>query len=76
MTIQRTSPVVVANQPASVRAVVPVPHVHTIAPPQHAPLTQPQAQRLPVNRHELAKTAPSAPPNPRPIPQQTPQPNP
>ena len=72
VTIQRTSPVAVANQPASLRAAVPVPHVRTIAPLHHAPLTQPQAQRLPVNRHELAKIAPSAPPNPRPIPQQTP----
>ena len=48
----------------------------SIAPLHHAPLAQPQAQRLPVNRHELAKSAPTAPPNPRPIPQQTPQPNP
>jgi hypothetical protein len=76
ITIQRTSPIVVANQPAAVRAVAPVPHVRTIAPLQHAPLAQPQSQRLPVNRHELAKSAPTAPPNPRPIPQQTPQPNP
>jgi len=76
VTIERTSPVAVANQPAAARAVAPVPHVPTIAPVRHAPLTQPQAQRLPVNRHELAKIAPTAPPNPRPIPQQSPQPNP
>ncbi len=76
ITLERTSPVVVANQPAAVRAVVPVPHVNVVAPLRHAPLAQPQTQRLPVNRHELAKIAPSAPPNPRPIPQQTPQPNP
>jgi hypothetical protein len=76
VTISRTSPIVVANQPAAVRAVVPVPHVHAIAPIAHALLAQPQTQQLPVNRHELAKTAPTAPPNPRPIPQQTPQPNP
>lgn len=76
VTIERTSPVVVANQPAAVRAVVPVPHVNVIAPVRHAPLAQPLTQRLPVNRHELAKIAPSAPPNPRPLPQQTPQPNP
>ena len=76
VTIQRTSPIVVANQPAAARAAVPVPHVPVIAPVRHAPLAQPQSQRFPVNRHELAKTAPTAPPNPRPIPQQTPQPNP
>jgi len=76
ITIERTSPIVVANQPAAVRAVAPIPHAATIAPPRHAPLAQPQAQVLPVNRHELAVAAPSAPPNPRPIPQQTPQPNP
>ncbi len=76
VTISRTSPVVIANQPASARAAATVPHVRTIAPLQHAPLAQPEAQRFPVNRHELAKFAPTAPPNPRPIPQQTPQPNP
>lgn len=76
VTIQRTSPVVVANQPAAIHAVAPVPHVPTIAPIRHAPLAQPQTQRLPVNRHELAKVVPNAPPNPRPIPQQSPQPNP
>ncbi|HEX3670292.1 MAG TPA: hypothetical protein VHT92_01175 [Candidatus Cybelea sp.] len=76
ITLERTSPVVVANQPAAVRAVIPVPHVNVIAPVRHAPLAQPQTQRLPVNRHELAKIVPNAPPNPRPVPQQTPQPNP
>lgn len=76
VTLSRSAVVAVAHQPSATRAVEPVPHVLQIAPPQHAPLTVPQAQRLPVNRHELAKTAPSAPPNPRPIPQTTPQPNP
>jgi hypothetical protein len=76
ITVSRTSPVVVANQPAATRASVPVPHVRVIAPLQHAPLAVPQSQRQPTNRHELAKTAPSAPPNPQPIPQTTPQPNP
>ena len=76
ITIARTSPIVVSNQPSAVRAVAPVPHVPVIAPLHHAPLVQPQTQRLPVNRHELAVPAPTAPPNPRPIPQQTPQPNP
>ncbi len=76
ITIARTSPIAVANQPAAVHAVAPVPRVRVVAPLQHAPLSQLQSQRLPVNRHELAKSAPTAPPNPRPIPQQTPQPNP
>ena len=76
VTVSRTSPVVVANQPAATHAAVPVPHVRVIAPLQHAPLAVPQTQRQPTNRHELAKTAPSAPPNPQPIPQTTPQPNP
>ncbi|HLX26067.1 MAG TPA: hypothetical protein VKR05_03680 [Candidatus Cybelea sp.] len=76
VTITRTSPIVVANQPAATHAVPPVPHVPVIAPVRHAPLAQPLTQRLPSNRHELAKVAPTAPPNPRPIPQQSPQPNP
>jgi hypothetical protein len=76
ITVSRTSPVVVPNQPAVTRAVALVPHVPQIAPLHHAPVTAPLAQRLPVNRHELAKSAPTAPPNPRPIPQSTPQPNP
>jgi hypothetical protein len=76
ITLSRTSPVVVANQPAAAHAAVPVPHVREIAPLRHAALTAPQAQRLPTNRHELAVSAPTAPPNPRPIPQTTPQPNP
>jgi hypothetical protein len=75
VTISRTSPAVIPNQSAA-RAVAPVPHVPVIAPLRHAPLTAPLAQRQPVNRHELAKSAPTAPPNPRPIPQTTPQPNP
>jgi hypothetical protein len=76
ITLSRTSPVVVANQPVSTQAVVPVPRVREIAPLRHAALTAPQAQRLPQNRHELAKSAPTAPPNPQPIPQTSPQPNP
>ncbi len=76
VTIERTSPVIVPHQPAAARAVVPIPHVPVVAPLHHAPLAQPQAQHMPVNRHELAVQAPTAPPNPRPILQQTPQPNP
>lgn len=74
VTIERTSPIAVANQPAATNAVAAVPHVAVIAPLHHAPLAQPQAQLLPANRHELAQNAPTAPPNPRPIPEQTPQP--
>ena len=40
-------------------SVAPVPHVPVIAPLRHAPLVVPQAQRQQVNRHELAKTAPT-----------------
>ncbi len=76
VTLSRSSPVAVANQPAQARAVEPVPNVPVVAPPRHAPPVLPQAQRQQVNHHELAKTAPSAPPNPLPIPQRTPQPQP
>jgi hypothetical protein len=76
VTIERQTPITVANAPAAVQQAPPVPHVPQIAPIRHAPLVQPQAQRLPQNLHELAREVPSAPPNPRPIPQQTPQPNP
>jgi hypothetical protein len=76
VTVERRAPVTLANAPAAVEQAPPVPHVPRIAPIRHAPLVQPQAQRLPQNFHELAREVPSAPPNPRPIPQQTPQPNP
>ena len=76
VTIQNASPVVVANQPSAPRAAAPAPHVPRVAPILHAPAAQPLTQRLPTNRHELARTAPTAPPNPRPIPQQSIQPNP
>lgn len=76
VTIESRAPVTVANAPAAPQPAPPVPHAPVIAPIRHAPLVQPQAQRLPQSRHELARVAPNAPPNPRPIPQQTPQPNP
>jgi hypothetical protein len=76
VTIERRSPVAVTNAPAAQRPAPPVPHAPRVAPLRPAPLVQPQAQRLPANRHELARVSPSAPPNPRPIPQRTPQPNP
>ncbi len=74
VSFQRYSALAVSHAAAPAHG-QPVPHVPTLAPLRHAPLTQPQTQRLPVNRHELAKIAPSAPPNPRPIPQQSAQPN-
>ena len=76
VTLERRSPAVIANQPAAARAVLPIAHVPRIAPVQHAALAQPQTQRIPQNRHELAVEAPTAPPNPRPLPQQSAQPNP
>ncbi len=76
VTLERLSPAVVANQPAAVRAELPMAHVPRIAPVRHAALQQPQTQRIPQNRHELAREAPTAPPNPRPLPQQSAQPNP
>jgi hypothetical protein len=76
VTLERRSPAVVANQAAATRAVLPIAHVPRIAPVAHAPNSQVQAQRLPQNRHELAREAPTAPPNPRPLPQQSAQPNP
>jgi len=75
VTIERRSPVQVAHAPA-VAAAVPVPHVEQVAPVRHAPLSQPVHQRLPQNQHELAREQPSSPPNPKPIPQQSAQPEP
>jgi hypothetical protein len=76
VTVERRTPAVVAQAPSASQAVPPITHVPRIAPIRHAPLAQPQTQRLPQNRHELAREAPTAPPNPREIPQQSPQPNP
>ena len=57
ITIERTSPVVVPNQPAATRAVAPVPHVPRIAPVHHAPLDGSRRRSAcRVNRHELAKS--------------------
>ena len=76
VTVERRTPIQVARQPSATQAVAPLPHAPRIAPVRHASLAQPQTQRLPQNRHELARQSPTAPPNPRPIPQQRPQPNP
>ncbi len=75
VTLERRSPAVIANQPAAARVELPMAHVPRIAPVRHAALQQPQTQRIPQNRHELAREAPTAPPNPRPLPQQSAQPN-
>jgi hypothetical protein len=42
----------------------------------HAPLVRPAAQPVPPRRHELSAVAPTAPPNPTPLPQASKQPNP
>ncbi len=76
VTLERRSPIEVAQQPSATQAVPPVPHAPRVAPIRHAPVAQPQTQRLPQNRHELARQTPKAPPNPKPLPQQSPQPNP
>jgi hypothetical protein len=75
VTIERRTPVDVSRAPA-VAAAVPVPHVERIAPLRHAPESKPVHQRQPQNLHELAREQPSAPPNPRPIPQQSAEPEP
>src|SRR5579862_8509232 len=66
ITFERRSPAVVANAPAATQVVPPVPHTPRIAPIQHAMIAQPQTQRLPQNRHELAVEKPTAQPNPQP----------
>jgi hypothetical protein len=66
---------VVAAAPAPARA-APVPHAPVVAPVRHAPLAQPARQPLPPVHHELSKFAPTAPPNPTPLPQASLQPNP
>jgi hypothetical protein len=76
VTVEQRVPSVATNR-KEVAAAVPVPpHVTRVAPLRHAPISQPQTQRLPQNRHELSKQNPKAPPNPRPVPQQHVQPQP
>lgn len=71
---QRTEPV--ANQPVTAKAAPPIAHVPRIAPTAQPPMAREQTQPLPQNRHELAVQAPTAPPNPREMPQRSPMPNP
>ncbi len=75
VTLERRTPIEVPQPPAA-NAAVPVPHVERIAPVRHAPLSQPQRQLQPQNLHELSRDNPKAPPNPKPIPQQSIQPAP
>lgn len=74
VTLEHRAPVVPQTAPA--QAAAPQPHAPIVAPVEHAPVTQPARQRPQQNLHELAKIVPSAPPNPRPIPQSSAQPNP
>jgi hypothetical protein len=76
VTVEQRVPAVTASRKEVAVAVPVPPHVTRVAPLQHAPITQPQTQRLPQNRHELAKQDRKAPPNPRPVPQQHVQPQP
>jgi hypothetical protein len=71
VSVERVAAVAPAPQP-----VVPVPHAPTVAPIRHAPVAQPQQQPFPPAHHELTKFAPTAPPNPTPVPQASVQPNP
>ncbi len=75
VTLERTTPAI-ASQSSAAQAARPITHVPRIAPARQAAFAQPQTQRLPQNRHELAREQPTAPPNPREIAQQSPQPNP
>src|SRR5262249_51347448 len=74
VTVEQRAPVV-AQAPVKTQQAAPVPHAPRIAPVHHARAAQPAHQPQPPARHELAKFAPTAPPNPTPLPQATPQPN-
>ncbi len=73
VTVEQRAPVV-AQAPVKTQA-APLPHAPRIAPVQHAHAAQPAHQPQPPAHHELAKFAPTAPPNPTPLPQATTQPN-
>jgi hypothetical protein len=67
----------VAHVPAPAQPAAPVPNAPQIAPViKHAPVVVAAARPQPPVRHELSKFAPTAPPNPTPIPQASAQPNP
>ncbi|HUN29838.1 MAG TPA: hypothetical protein VMV65_08510 [Alphaproteobacteria bacterium] len=74
VTLEQRAPVV-AQVAAPAQQAAPVPNVPRVAPVvHHAPLVRPQRQPKPPQRHELAKFAPTAPPNPTPVPQASTQP--
>jgi hypothetical protein len=75
VTVERRS-IAQAKAVSAPQARPPQPFSPRIAPIGHAPQPQRAAQRLPQNRHELAKEVANASPNPRPVPQASSQPNP
>jgi len=76
VTLEQHAPAV-AQVPAPSRPAAPAPNVPRIAPvAKHAPVIVAAARPQPPVRHELSKFAPTAPPNPTPLPQASVQPNP
>ena len=75
VTLEQRAPVVaVAAVPAQQAA--PIPHVPHVAPVvHHAPLVEAKTRPIPPQHQELSTFAPSAPPNPTPLPQASLQPN-
>lgn len=71
---QRTQ--TVASVPAKTVSAAPIPNAPRVAPIQHAKAAQPATQPHPPQRHELSKFAPTAPPEPTPLPIASVQPNP
>jgi hypothetical protein len=77
VTLEQPAPVV-AQAAAPAHQAAPVPNVPRTAPiVRQAPLVLPARQPLPpLQHHELSKFAPTAPPNPTPLPQASTRPNP
>ncbi|HTU70047.1 MAG TPA: hypothetical protein VMF11_06965 [Candidatus Baltobacteraceae bacterium] len=76
VTLEQRAPVV-AQVAVPAQQAPPVPNVPHVAPlVRHAPLVQPKTRPQPPQPHELATFAPTAPPNPTPVPQASAQPNP
>lgn len=67
---------VVAQAPARAPEAAPVPHAPRIAPLTHPRYAQPAHVPHPPQHHELSKLAPTAPPQPTPLPQASVQPAP
>ncbi len=74
ITLEQRAPVV-AQAPSQPQHAAPVPHAPIAPVVHHAPAAQPAHQPQPPRRHELSKFAPTAPPNPTPLPQASLQPN-